>query len=438
MPTIVVAISFTSLKQVPAIGSLLFAHSPIVAIICAQVFMNYGLVVRAIGNVWSALDPASENAAALDGAGRIRTFASITLPQLKGTITSSSLLVFLYCATSFGIVLVLGGGLVHSIETEMYVQALQHLDLGATAGLAIVQTLITALAFAAFYRLGNPGVEIAEGTSSRQRKKLDRRDLPAVLVTLCVISFLIVAPIIAVVSKAFIFNETWSLENFAHLGSFGARDVLSITVAQAAINSIRNLLLAGAMAMLIGTRVSYVLAQPRTSPRTRKVCDTLFQLPVGISSVVLGLGYLVTFSNGFFPLRSSWLAVPLAQALIAIPLVIRLVYPAIQSVDTDVTQGAETEGASTEQIWWLVQAPIIRGALRTAAGYVALISLGEFGAASFLVYGDQGTLPTVLYQLISRPGSQNFGMAMATSALLIVVSCAVVALTGMRSEKHLN
>jgi len=438
MPTIVVAIAFTSLKNLPVLGPALFGHSPVASIICAQVFMNYGLVVRAVGNAWSALDPSSENAAALDGAGRIRTFASITLPQLAGAISSSALLVFLYCTTSFGIVLVLGGGLVHSIETEMYVQALQHLDLGTTSGLALIQTLITALAFAGFYRIGKPDLDLADGVSTRTRKQLDRRDWPAALITFVVVAVLIIAPMISLIVKAFTFNETLSLQNFAHLASFGARDLLSITVGQAALNSARNLLLAGALAMLVGTRVSYLLARPTTSPRTRAVSDTLFQLPVGISSVVLGLGYLVTFSDGVFPLRSSWLAVPLAQALIAIPLVIRLVYPAILSVDRDVTQGARTEGATDEQIWWLIQAPIIRGALRTAAGYVALISLGEFGAASFLVYGDQGTLPTVLYQLISRPGAQNYGMAMATSFVLMAVSFAVVAFVEMHSDKQFD
>jgi len=429
MPTIVVAISFSSLKNLPILGPVLFDHSPVVAIICAQVFMNYGLVVRAIGNVWAGLDPASEYAAALDGAGRLRTFISITFPQLVSVIASSALLVFLYCATSFGIVLVLGGGMVHSIETEMYVQALQHLELGATAGLAIVQTLITVTAFAAFYRMGKPALALTEGGYSPERKHLDSRDIPALIVTIIVVCALIISPIIAVMARAFILNGEWSLNNFANLASFGTRDVLSITVGHATLNSLRNLVFTTAIAMLVGVRVSYLLARSTTSHRMRSICDTFFQLPVGISTVVLGLGYLLTFSVGIFPLRSSWLVIPLAQSLIATPLVIRLVYPAILAIDSDITQGAQIEGATPDQAWWLIQAPLIRGALRTAAGYVALISLGEFGAASFLAYGDQGTLPTVLYQLISRPGAQNYGMAMATSALLTAVSLAVVAVT---------
>jgi thiamine transport system permease protein len=434
MPSIVVAVSFTSLKNLPVLGDALFGHSPVLAIICAQVFMNYGLVVRAIGSVWAGLDPASENAAALDGAGRLRTFVSVTLPQLSSVITSSAVLVFLYCTTSFGLVLVLGGGLVQSIETEMYSQALQHLELGITTGLAIAQTLITLLVFWVFYRIGRPMLNLTEGGHAPERKHLDRRDLPAIVLTAAVVCILILTPMISVISKAFMNGTEWSLSNFANLASFGARDVLSITLGRASLNSLRNLTLATAIAMLVGVRVSHLLTRPTTSHRTRQLFDTIFQLPVGISTVVLGLGYLVTFSDGIFPLRSSWLVFPLVQSLIAIPLVIRLVYPAMLAIDRDVLQGAETEGATVEQIWWFIQAPMIRGAIRTAVGYVALISLGEFGAASFLVNGSQGTLPTVLYQLVSRPGTQNYGMAMATSALLTAVSFLVVSVASKSSD----
>jgi thiamine transport system permease protein len=309
------------------------------------------------------------------------------------------------------------------------VQALQHLELGATAGLAIVQTLITVTAFAAFYRMGKPALALTEGGYSSERKHLDSRDIPALIVTVIVVCALIISPIIAVMARAFILNGEWSLNNFANLASFGTRDVLSITVGHATLNSLRNLVFTTAIAMLVGVRVSYLLARSTTSHRMRSICDTFFQLPVGISTVVLGLGYLLTFSAGIFPLRSSWLVIPLVQSLIATPLVIRLVHPAMVAIDSDITQGAQIEGATADQIWWLIQAPLIRGALRTATGYVALISLGEFGAASFLAYGDQGTLPTVLYQLISRPGAQNYGMAMATSAILTAVSLAVVAVT---------
>jgi thiamine transport system permease protein len=96
-----------------------------------------------------------------------------------------------------------------------------------------------------------------------------------------------------------------------------------------------------------------------------------------------------------------------------------MVYPAITAIDNQLRESAQTESATPSRIWWLIEVPIIRNVLVMASGYCAIIAIGEFGAANFLAYGDQGTLPTVLYQLISRPGAQNYGMAMAASALLI-------------------
>ena len=64
--------------------------------------MNFSLAVRIIGGVWSTLDISVEDAAALDGAGRLRTFVSVTVPELKNSITSAFALIFLYCASNFG------------------------------------------------------------------------------------------------------------------------------------------------------------------------------------------------------------------------------------------------------------------------------------------------------------------------------------------------
>jgi thiamine transport system permease protein len=68
---------------------------------------------------------------------------------------------------------------------------------------------------------------------------------------------------------------------------------------------------------------------------------------------------------------------------------------------------------------------MIKGVLLAALGYAAIISIGEFGSSSFLAYGSEGTIPTLLFRLIARPGEQNYGMAMATSSLLILFAIAI-------------
>lgn len=428
LPTIVVAIGFTAFRQIPFASHFLLGHSGVPVIICANVFMNYSLAVRIIGGVWTRLDTDLDDAAALDGAGRFRTLIHVTVPQLANSIASASALIFLYCAANFGLVLVLGGAAVKTIETEIYRVTTQNLDLAKAAGLVLIQTALTLFAFLVAQRLSKGRMGFFESTSLKPRPQIDRRDLPAVLTTLIFILGLIALPLVTVASQAFRVANGYSLANFRNLAGFGARDVLSISVGHAALNTLRNGMITIILSMGIGIVASYLLSRPRRYGKTgpfAQAMDILFQMPVGISSVVLGFGYLVSFGGGFFPLRSSWLVTPVAQSLLCLPLVIRMIHPALINIDNQLRETAQTESATSSQIWWHIEVPIIRHVLLMATGYAAIVAIGEFGAANFLAYGDQGTLPTVLYQLISRPGAQNYGMAMAASTLLIGVALVI-------------
>jgi thiamine transport system permease protein len=229
-------------------------------------------------------------------------------------------------------------------------------------------------------------------------------------------------PVIAVVLASFPSSPgaAW-WQNFANLGGQGARDVLNVSVAQALGNSLRNLLLTFAVGFGGGVAIARGLAYRRV-----RGWHSVFMLPMATSAVVLGLGYLLAFARPPLNLLESWAAVPLAQALIVLPLVIRLVQPAIQASDRHLVEAAQVDGANAWRTWWLIQVPILRPALSAAAAMAALSAIGEFGVASMLVYGDQETLSTVLYRLMARPGTENFGMAMAASTLLILAALAVV------------
>jgi thiamine transport system permease protein len=106
-------------------------------------------------------------------------------------------------------------------------------------------------------------------------------------------------------------------------------------------------------------------------------------------------------------------------------MVIRLVYPALVSIGKEPIEQASLDGASSWQIWRLIESGMIKGVLLTAAGYAAVVSVGEFGASSFLAYGSEGTIATMLFGLVARPGMQSYGMAMALSACLIFLTLLV-------------
>jgi len=432
LPSIVVAVGFTVFRNAHDFWielGLTFLSDPVYWIIAAHVFVNYSIAVRTIGGVWATMDSEIEEAAELDGAGRLKTLLAISLPQLRPAIFSAAALVFLFSATSFGIVLVLGGGQVETIETAIYFSATQFLDLEAAAALVLVQTVITAAAFLIGSSLAKGTVGLEQVFEGAPKPKVDLRDLPSTLLTAVIVVGLLLMPMLLVLVEAFKVRDGLGLQNFFNLSTRGARDLLNISVLDAAGNSIRNMVVAAGIAFGLGTLISWLLVRTR-----QKVLDLVFLVPLGVSSVVLGFGFLVSFYADWFPLRSSWLIVPLAQALIALPMVIRLVFPALISIGKEPIEQASLDGASPFQIWRFIESGMIKGVLLTALGYAAIISVGEFGASSFLAYGSEGTIPTLLYRLIARPGEQNYGMAMAVSAILIVFVWSVMLLLARYSR----
>jgi len=120
--------------------------------------------------------------------------------------------------------------------------------------------------------------------------------------------------------------------------------------------------------------------------------------------------------------------VPIAQAMVALPLVVRVLAPVLRSVDPRQRQAAASLGASPFQLLLSVDLPALWRPLLAATGFAFAVSLGEFGATSFLARPDRPTLPVVIYQLISRPGEQNLGMALAASVVLGLVTVGVMVL----------
>jgi len=162
--------------------------------------------------------------------------------------------------------------------------------------------------------------------------------------------------------------------------------------------------------------------------RLPSVLDAVFMLPLGVSAVTLGFGFLVTLDRPPLDLRSSALLVPIAQALVALPLVVRTISPVLRSVDPRQRQAAASLGASPLRVLLTVDLPALWRPLLAATGFAFAVSLGEFGATSFLARPDNPTLPVVIYQLLAHPSQQDLGMALAASVVLGLV---IVAVTGL-------
>ena len=430
LPTIVVAAAFSALLRPSGLLGRFDLDQSVAAIAVALVFYNIAVVLRIVGGAWSAMDPSTLSAARVLGASRWRAFRAVTLPALTPAIASAAAIVFLFCATSFGVVLVLGGTRVRTVETEIYLQVNQFLDLRAAAVLSMLQLVIVGFT-----------LWVANATRRRRERALPsrrldgtrpatRRDAPAVIGIVAMVGLLLAAPLYALVERSLRTASGHGLDHYVALFQQPGRAILPVPVWQAAVNSLVTAAIAAAIATTLGVLVAYLVTR---RSRRGAVLDTLVMLPLGVSAVMVGLGLLLTLNRPIFgvTLGGSWWLVAAAQAVVALPLVVRSIVPTARAIDPRLRMAASALGAGTWQIWRRVDWPMLRGAVGLSMGFAFAIALGEFGATSFLARPDRPTLPTAIYRLLGRPGIENIGMAFAASVLLAVLTASVM----MASER---
>jgi thiamine transport system permease protein len=151
-------------------------------------------------------------------------------------------------------------------------------------------------------------------------------------------------------------------------------------------------------------------------------------VPLGVSAATLGLGTLLAFGRPPLDLRASGLLVPIAHALVAVPLVVAVVTPALRGTNARAVAVAASLGARPSRAFLTVYGPVLRVVMLASAGLAAAVSLGEFGAASFLTRAGAPTVPVQIVRLLGRPGDQSYGVAAVLAVVLVILTLTIVLL----------
>lgn len=429
LPTVVVGTAFLALVGRGGLTDELWGlrlDTTVWAILLAHVFFNYAVVIRTVGGLWSQLDPRQEEAARVLGASRFEAWRRVTLPALAPAVAAAALMVFLFTYTSFGVVQILGGPAYTTLEAEIYRQTAQLLDLPTAAVLTLVQFVAVAAILAVHARTvrrRETALKLVDAaqTARRPRGAGQWALLGAVLLT---VVLLLLLPLGVLVARSF--GGADGLAYYRALQDAGAGGgTFLVPPVEAIGNSLQYALAATGIALLIGGLAATALT--RRAGRLVRGFDALLMLPLGVSAVTVGFGFLIALDEPPLDLRSSWILVPLAQALVGVPFVIRTMLPVLRAVDARLREAAAVLGASPWRVWREVDLPLVRRAVLVAAGFAFAVSLGEFGATVFIARPDNPTLPVAVARLLGRPGELNYGQAMALSTILMAV-CAVALL----------
>lgn len=427
LPTVVVGTAFLALVGRGGLLDELWGvrlDTTVWAILLAHVFFNYAVVVRTVGGLWAQLDPRQEEAARMLGASRLTAWRTVTLPALAPAVAAAALMVFLFTFTSFGVVQILGGPTFSTLEVEIYRQTTDIFDLATAAVLTLIQFVAVGAVLALHawtVRRRETALRLvdASGTARRPRGAGEWGLLAGVLAT---IALLLVLPLAVLVQRSL------DAPDFGYYRALTHSDggVFLVAPIEAVGNSLEYAATATAIAVVVGGLAAAALTR-RDAGRFVRGFDALLMLPLGVSAVTVGFGFLISLDEPPLDLRQSWILVPLAQALVGVPFVVRTMLPVLRAVDHRLREAAAVLGASPWSVWREVDLPMVRRALLIAAGFAFAVSLGEFGATVFIARPDNPTLPVAVARLLGRAGDLNYGQAMALSTVLMVV-CAVALL----------
>ncbi len=435
LPSIMVAIGFVAMFGDQGVlndvlgGLGLGSVSPMYTleiIVLAHAFYNAPLITRIVTAAWEGIDPAMLETARGLGAGPIRSFFDVALPQLLPAILTGALLTFLFTFMSFPIVLALGGLQLATVEVWLYAHV-QQLELTQAAGLAIVETVITLSLTYAYLRY-----ESDQGGLSGLGRGPDRKPLfgslrdPRRIGLLgygIVVLVVFLGPLVSMIVESVTGPSGFTTQHYAFLLE---RQLSGAPFQVKPLPAILNSVFFGAATLLIALPMGVTVAILESKRFVgSRVSDALLMAPLAVSGIVLGLGLLqgLVFGTEILGYRvtvTGPVAIVAAHAVAAYPFVARTVSPLLKRVDRRLVESARVLGASRARVRMDVEIPLIVPGIVAGAALAFAISVGEFDSTVILAEGSASyTMPVAVERYL---GNRTLGPATAMGTVLLLVT----------------
>ena len=211
------------------------------------------------------------------------------------------------------------------------------------------------------------------------------------------------------------------------------REVLSITALSLALSGLATL-----VSLVLGVSLGVVLALNRF-PGKRMVIS-LVNTGMGLPPVVVGLFVsILLWRNGplgMLHLLYTPMAIVIAQAVIATPIIAGLSLAALQQLPTDLRLQILTLGATrTQMVWMLIKEARLPLLAAIMAGFGGVIS--EVGASIMVGGNIKGSTRVLTTATVMETSKGNFDIAIALSVILLVLAFAVnAALTHIQQRRR--
>ena len=331
-------------------------------------FYNFPLAMKTISQVWERLSEDEPNAALLLGASKFRIFKTITFPALLNSIAVSFLLIFLFCFFSFIIILLFGGLALTTLEVELYKAARTKLDMNLAAKIALTEisaALILILIYSNLQKKMRVQNENLKGIREHTSIKGFGQKVFFSFTIFIIILFLI-APLFSIflhstynVNYTSIFNKFFYFKAWKNI-------FLSRTFWTALWTSIKI----GILTALVSLIASLFFAYITVFYNRRKIYAVPY-LPLAVSSVMLGFGWLLLKPNG------TELILIFAQSSLAWPFAWTQIQTSLLRIPQNIINAAVLLSPDKKTAFFKVIVPLCKKGIFSALAFVFAISAGD-------------------------------------------------------------
>jgi len=403
------------------------------AVILAHGFFNFPLVVRLAGDGIARARRVYTPVAASLGASPVKIILTVIFPLTVPSIMAASFLVFMYCFTSFAVVLVLGGGPnTTTLAVEIYRHARIFLNYGNAGFLALIETLIAVCVFLTYVFIGKKSMSVQ--TSIIERADTEKKSPVSrivMIIYLIIIAFFVIGPLISIPLESFLYRpsrataQVLSVRWWSNLG-----DTCFPALGRSLILAFFSATTACVLGFFAAGAVKLFETNNSTSSFPANLIRFFAASPVISSGIILGLGWLILYGRNF---SRSPIALVLLHGVSAMPFAFNFISEGFRSLPANTLNAATIFGANPLCGLITTALPLSLSHIRSAWGFSAALSLGELNAVMMLGMEGWETLPLYIYRAVS---AYRYGTACAAGTLLILCCAACFLLSETGRKKY--
>lgn len=387
------------------------------SLVVVQVMSFFPIAYLALSGILSSIDASVEDAACNMGAGRWKTFWSVTFPLSLPGIISGFLLVFIQSLEDFTNPATLGGDFTTlSIEVYQIITGSYDLKKGSVLAILLLLPAVTAFLLNKYW-VNKKSFVTVTGKPTQARKLIDEPHIKWPLFAFCmVVTAVILLFYGTVIFGSFVktwgYDYTLTLDQYKRALAYGWDSLKT---------SMYLGLIAAVVGGLFGMLIAYITA--KRNYFGKRFIEITSVLMFAVPGTVLGISYVLGFNaieifGRTFSLSGTALILIVLFTFRNMPVAIESGTTTLLQIDNSIEEASTILGAGTGYSFRRITLPLLRNAFFSGLVYSFTKAITAVSAVIFLVSPRWNLVTSKIYTLFEQA---KYSQAAAFVTMMILI-----------------